>query len=119
MSYLALATRQFEAMAEFYASRLGFPVLRGWDRPNSRGCLLDLNGLKLEILDAARERAPLELGPLGDRVHLVIEVEDVDAAYGNLAIDAPPPVTTSWGTRMFALRDPDGTPVHYLQWTNE
>ncbi|MEW6039594.1 MAG: VOC family protein [Pseudomonadota bacterium] len=119
MSYVALATRQFEAMAAFYGARLGFPVLRQWDRPNGRGRVFDLNGLKLEVLDAAREKKALELGPTGDRVHLVIEVDDIDAACRNLALDATPPVTTSWGARMIRLRDPDGTPVHVLQWTNE
>jgi len=119
VSYVALATRRFETLTDFYGEALGFAVLKQWDRPNGRGCVFDLNGLKLEILDAAQEKAALELGPVGDRIHLVIEVADVDAVYRNLAIDAPPPVTTSWGARTFALRDPDGTPVHYLQWTNE
>ncbi|QXP83035.1 VOC family protein [Methylococcus sp. Mc7] len=116
MSYVALATRRFEAMAAFYGDRLGFPVLRQWDRPNGRGRMFDLNGLKLEILDAAREKAALELGPVGDRIHLVIEVADVDVAYRNLAPGTAPPITTSWGARMFSLRDPDDTAVCYLQW---
>jgi catechol 2,3-dioxygenase-like lactoylglutathione lyase family enzyme len=119
VSYVALATRQFEALTDFYGKALGFAVLRQWDRPNSRGCVFDLNGLKLEILDATRERTALEPGPAGDRVHLVIEVADVDAACRDLVIDVPSPVTTSWGARTFSLRDPDGTPVHYLEWTNE
>jgi catechol 2,3-dioxygenase-like lactoylglutathione lyase family enzyme len=116
VSHVALATRQFEAMAAFYGARLGFPVLRQWDRPNGRGCVFDLNGLKLELLDADREKTALELGPAGDRVHLVIEVDDIDAACRNLPLDAMPPVTTSWGARMVRLRDPDGTPLCYLQW---
>ncbi|MDF9391904.1 MULTISPECIES: VOC family protein [Methylococcus] len=116
MSYVALTTRQFEALTDFYGKALGFAVLQQWDRPNGRGCVFDLNGLKLEILDAAREKAALELGPVGDRIHLVIEVADVDAAYRSLAMAAPPPVTTSWGARTFSLRDPDGTAVCYLQW---
>ncbi|MDD2767133.1 MAG: VOC family protein [Methylococcus sp.] len=116
MSYVALATRQFEALTDFYGKTLGFAVLRQWDRPNGRGCMFDLNGLKLEILDAAREKAALVLGPVGDRVHLVIEVADVDAAHRSLAVDAPPPAATSWGARMFSLHDPDGAVVCYLQW---
>ncbi|QXP90610.1 VOC family protein [Methylococcus capsulatus] len=116
MSYVALATRQFEALTDFYGKALGFTVLKRWDRPDGRGCVFDLNGLKLEILDAAREKAALELGPVGDRIHLVIEVTDVDAAHRALAIHAPPPITTSWGSRTFSLRDPDGTAVCYLQW---
>ncbi|AAU92482.1 conserved domain protein [Methylococcus capsulatus str. Bath] len=46
----------------------------------------------------------------------MIEVADVDAAHRALAIHAPPPITTSWGSRTFSLRDPDGTAVCYLQW---
>lgn len=116
MSYLALATLRFDEVVEFYRRGLGYPVVRRWDRPDGRGCLLQLLGIRLEILDAAREKNPMRLPPPGDRFHLVLEVPDVDAARRALRIETPEPVTTSWGARMFTLRDPDGVAVCYLQW---
>jgi hypothetical protein len=59
VSYVALATDRFDDMVRFYGSTLNFPRLEGWDRPNGRGQRFDLGGLRLEILDNARERRPL------------------------------------------------------------
>ncbi len=119
MSYVALATDAFEEVARFYGECLGFPVAAEWDRPGGRGRRFDLDGgLRLEILDNLREREPLSLGRPGDRVHVVVEVDDVEAARRGLAITAPEPVSTSWGARLFQVRDPDGVPVTFLQWTD-
>jgi catechol 2,3-dioxygenase-like lactoylglutathione lyase family enzyme len=120
MSYMALATERYEAMRRFYGETLGFPVAAAWDRPGARGQMFDLGGgLRLEILDAVGQKRPLRLGPADDRCHVVIEVEDVDAARARLPIAMPEPVVTSWGARLFQLRDPDGTAVWFLEWLRE
>ena len=119
MSYVALVTDRFEEMALFYGTLLGFPVVEEWDRDNARGRRFELGGLRLEILDNSRERNPLALGEPGDRFHVAVEVEDIEAARNEIAIGAPPVQDTSWGTRIFQVRDPDGVPVTFLQWTRE
>lgn len=117
MSYIALATLRFAETLAFYRDRLGFPVLRAWERPGARGSMLDLGGgLRLELLDAAVERRPLELGSVGDRCHLVIEVADLDALHARLGPLAPEPMTTSWGARLVRFADPDGIPISFLEW---
>ena len=117
MSYVALATDAFDEVVSFYGELLGFPVVSQWDRPNGRGRRFDLQGgLRLEILDNRRERTPLSLGTPGARVHVVIEVDDLDAARARLAVAAPPAQSVSWGARLFQLRDPDGVAVTFLQW---
>ena len=117
VSYLALATNAFDAMAQFYGELLGFPVMSEWDRAHGRGKRFDLGGgLRLESLDNQRERTPLPLGTPGDRVHMVVEVPDIEAAHRRLVLAAPAPQAVSWGARLFALRDPDGVPVAFLQW---
>ena len=118
MSYVALLTDRYEAVVAFYGERLGFPVVDRWDRPNARGLRFDLGGMRLEILDNKREKCPLNLGAPADRVHLVVEVEDIDQAHGGIGIEAPLPKGTSWGARLFQVRDPDGVPVTFLQWLN-
>jgi catechol 2,3-dioxygenase-like lactoylglutathione lyase family enzyme len=116
MSYIALATDHFAEVVRFYGTDLGFPVVEQWDRPNGRGLRFDLGGMRLEILDNKRERNPLTLGAPADRFHLVVEVDDIESARHQIKIDAPPAQTTSWGARLFQVRDPDGVPVTFLQW---
>ena len=117
MSYVALVTDRFEEVALFYGTQLGFPVDEEWDRDNGRGRRFELGGLRLEILDNSRERKPLSIGEPADRFHVVVEVEDIEAARDGISIEAPPTQDTSWGTRIFQVRDPDGVPVTFLQWT--
>lgn len=120
MSYVALATERYEAMIRFYGKTLGFPAATTWDRPGARGTVFDLGGgLRLEILDAIGQKPPLRLGPADDRCHVVVEVENVDAARARLPIATPEPVVTSWGARLFQLRDPDGTSVWFLEWLRD
>ena len=116
MSYIALATDRFDEVVRFYAADLGFPVVEQWDRPNGRGLRFDLGGMRLEILDNERERNPLTLGTPADRFHLVVEVDDIEAARHQIKIDAPPAQSTSWGARLFQVRDPDKVPITFLQW---
>jgi catechol 2,3-dioxygenase-like lactoylglutathione lyase family enzyme len=120
MSYIALATDRFDDMVRFYGSALNFPKLEGWDRANGRGQRFDLGGLRLEILDNGRERHPLQIGSSpGDRIHVVIEVDNVLRARSRLHIDTPVPTHTSWGARLFQIRDPDGVAVTFLEWDED
>lgn len=119
MSYVALITDHFDEVVEFYGERLHLPVVDLWDRSNARGLRFDLGGMNLEILDNGRERKPLPLGEPADRVHVVIEVEDIDKARRGIEVDAPAPQSTSWGARLFQVRDPDGVPVTFLQWISK
>lgn len=117
MSYIAFATNAFDAIVDFYGGSLGFPIVAEWDRSNGRGRRFDLGGgLRLEILDNGRERHPFRLD-VSSRVHVVIEVEDIEAAWRMMTPAAPVPSLTSWGARLFQIQDPDGVPVTFLQWT--
>jgi catechol 2,3-dioxygenase-like lactoylglutathione lyase family enzyme len=116
VSYLAVATNRFETMTSFYGEILGFPIVAEWDRAHGRGKRFNLGGLRLEILDNARERRALPLGEPADRFHIVVEVEDIEAARDHIAIPAPAAQATSWGASLFMLRDPDGVPVTFLHW---
>jgi catechol 2,3-dioxygenase-like lactoylglutathione lyase family enzyme len=113
---MAVATNCFEKMTAFYGEILGFPIVAQWDRAHGRGKRFNLGGLRLEILDNARERRSLPLGEPADRFHIVVEVEDIEAARDRIAIPAPATQATSWGASLFVLRDPDGVPVTFLHW---
>lgn len=116
MSYVALATDRFDEVVRFYGEDLGFPVVAEWDRAGGRGRRFDLGGLRLEILDNARERLPLRLAEPAERFHVVVEVDDIEAARSRLPFDSPDPQAVSWGARLFQIHDPDGIPVTFLQW---
>ncbi|MHA1165990.1 MAG: VOC family protein [Alphaproteobacteria bacterium] len=116
MSYVALVTDRYDKVVGFYGGLLGFPVVDKWDRPNARGLRFDLGGMRLEIIDNQREQRPLDLGAPADRVHLVVEVDDIEEARDGIEIDAPLPQGTSWGARLFQVHDPDGVPITFLQW---
>jgi len=118
MSYVALVTNSFDAIVLFYGEHLGFPVVEQWDRANGRGKRFDLGGLRLEILDNERERQPLRLCDPADRFHIVVEVDDVNAFRDRIAMNAPVPQLTSWGTKLFQIQDPDGVAVTFLEWVN-
>ena len=86
MRHVALVTDRYDEVIEFYGQRLGFPVVDEWDRPNARGVLFDLSGVRLEILDNHRERRPLTLSDPADRFHVVVEVEDIEKARAGIEI---------------------------------
>ena len=118
MSYVALATDKFDEVTSFYGTSLGFRAIDEWDREHARGVRFDLGGMRLEILDNVRQREPLEIPPSGDRFHIVVEVEDIESTSRELSIDTPQPQATSWGAKLFQIRDPDGIPVTFLEWVN-
>jgi len=116
MSYVALLTNRFDEVSLFYGDLLGFPTVEEWDRDNARGRRFDTGGMRLEIIDNEREQPRLALGEPADRMHIVIEVGDIDEARSGLALDTPPVTDTTWGSRLFQVNDPDGIPVTFLQW---
>lgn len=117
MSYIAFATNAFEQVAAFYGDTLGFPAVAEWDRGRGRDRRFELGGgLRLEILDNVREPYPAKLD-VSQRVHVVIEVGDIQTARQQLKVSAPAPVQTSWGAWLFQIHDPDGVPVTFLEWT--
>jgi catechol 2,3-dioxygenase-like lactoylglutathione lyase family enzyme len=117
MSYVAMVTRRFDEVTRFYGELLGFPIVEQWERSNARGIRFDTGGMRLEIIDNEREQHQLDLGEPADRVHIVVEVENIDAARARIKVDAPPTQDTSWGARLFQIRDPDHVPITFLQWT--
>jgi catechol 2,3-dioxygenase-like lactoylglutathione lyase family enzyme len=116
MSYLALVTNNFDEVSHFYETSLGFPIVEQWDREHGRGHRFDIGGMRLEILDNARERHPLWVFYPSERFQIVVEVSDIEAAHERIAVSAPKPEATSWGATLFQVRDPDGVPVTFLQW---
>ncbi len=116
MSYIALATHRFEAVIKFYIGRLGLRLIDQFERTGARGAHIDLGGgARIEILDASRQSRPMTIQePADDRIHVVIETDDIFGDCKRLSL--PEPKSTSWGAKVVTLRDPDGVSVWFLQW---
>lgn len=116
MSYVALATRRFDAMLAFYHQRLGLELIEQFQRPGARGAFISLGqGARLELVDAAAQSRPMQLNDTADdRLHIVIETPDLHETAQ--ALDLPEPRNVSWGAIVSTLKDPDGVSVWFLQW---
>lgn len=116
MSYIALATRRFDETLAFYHEKLGLELLDIFDRPGARGAFLDLGGgARLELIDASIQSRPMNLSDQADdRMHVVIETDDVQRKADLLGL--PEPRRTTWNAIVSSLRDPDGVSVWFLQW---
>jgi hypothetical protein len=71
--------------------------------------------MKLELLDNQREPEPSLFPPVSDRLHIVVEVVDIDDARTRITVESPEAQRVSWGALLFQIRDPDGTSITYLQ----
>lgn len=120
--HLALTTGRFELLRRFYVETIGLPVLGRF--PEHDIVFVAAGGTAIEII--GEEGSPAA-GP-GDRAarhgwhHLAWEVEDVDAAFAELAargvpIHSPPESfpASAPSMRIAFLRDPDGNLLELVQ----
>jgi catechol 2,3-dioxygenase-like lactoylglutathione lyase family enzyme len=114
----AYFTRRYDETVAFYRDGLGMPISHTWDRsPDDRGTLIGAASGLIEVLAL----------PTGESDHLfdarppqgafmVIEVEDVDAAFRRAAEGQLPIqqelMDQSWGHRSFCLREPNGLTLY-------
>jgi lactoylglutathione lyase len=109
ISYITLWVNQYDACLAFYRDILDLPLESSDDN----------------FAQFATQGAKLYLHRLGDKtplrdhgVEIHFEVPDIDAAYNWLlnrgAKFMQPPSNMPWGTRMAALRDPEGNAIEIV-----
>lgn len=114
--HMALLTRNFDQLREFYTETLGFPVVGSY--PTLRIIFIDTGGMAIELIERADASSSN-----GGWAHLALEVADVDAAYAELVakgitFHVPPknfPDDKSPATRIAFFRDPDGNELQIVQ----
>ncbi len=115
----AYFAQDYEATLAFYRDGLELPVIESWDRGrDDRGTIFRAAEGRIEILALPEER---EEGSAWDYrrpagVFLVIEVEDVSAAYERarargLSIREDLKLQP-WGHRSFVVADPEGFGIY-------
>ena len=111
----------------FYVEAIGFKL--EYERPEERFAMLDLDGVRLILEEAAGpgrrfRTAPLEK-PFGRGVNFQIEVADADALYERVVAAETEiiiPLEERWyrsndqefGNRQFVVADPDGYLLRFL-----
>lgn len=104
-------------MLHFYKEELRFTTIEQWERKNAKGIRLKKDNFILEIMDNQMKKKPLKLYEVGDRFHIVIEVNDIHEEYEKVKhLTNAPPQETSWKATLFQVKDPDNIPITYLKW---
>ena len=106
---VVLRVRDVERAVRFYRDALGLRLVERWDHSVAPGAIFDTGRGQIQVY--ASDDGADELPPVAPTIMLI--TADVDREHARLvSVDVPPlwgPATTAWGTRQFAVQDPDGT----------
>lgn len=114
---LRILTDDLDALVAFYERVIGRPA----ERPAPVFAQFSGPGATLALASTATVAMLGDaVAPEANRSVLVeFEVDDVDAAFSALAMDATdvvlPPTTMPWGNRSALVRDPDGNVVNLFR----
>ena len=109
ISYITLWVNEYDACLAFYRDVLGLPL----EAADENFAQFVTEGTKL-YLHRLGDKSPLRTHAL--EIHF--DVPDVDAAYKSLLTRGAQfekfPANLPWGTRMAALRDPEGNAIEIV-----
>jgi lactoylglutathione lyase len=117
LTHVRLLVEDFAASHRFYGTTLGLSTT--WPDDGSYA-EFDAGGVMIAIFPRTEMDGAVTLRPSGDAAALVIEVDDVDAAF-TAAVErggeaaAEPTDHPEWGLRTAHVRDPDGNIVELYQ----
>lgn len=119
---IAVTTRDYERLVEFYCSGLGIEPAAIWNNDPGKAMMLDMGHAALEIFDEAQAETidRLEAGRrVSGPIRFALQVPDLEAAMQRLiahgAALVHPPVMTPWGDYNVRLQDPDGMQITLFQ----
>ncbi len=106
---VVIRVRDVESAVRFYRDALGLRVSERWEQAPGPGAIFDTGRGQIEVYaggNGADEPAVppptiVLVTPDADREHARLQSVGLRALWG--------PATTGWGTRQFAVQDPDGT----------
>ncbi len=115
--HVFIAPSDYEASLAFYRDTLGWHVTDGWveDSTGRRGAVLSGGAVKVVLAERRGTARRPELDA-GSRPTLHLDIHDLDARYRTLPKGdhvVTPPEQTTWGTRWFVVRDPDGNLIAF------
>ena len=119
---LALTTRQYERLVDFYCNGLGIEPAAIWNNAQGQATVLNMGSATLEIFDEAQADAvdQIEVGRrISGQIRFALQVPDLKAAMERLLIHGAslvhPPVQTPWGDYNVRFQDPNGIQITLFQ----
>jgi catechol 2,3-dioxygenase-like lactoylglutathione lyase family enzyme len=119
---LALTTRNYERVLNFYCAGLGLEPAQIWNNEQGKGLILDLGMATLELFDEEQAQTidRIEAGRrISGQVRIAFQVPNLEAATKRLlaigAILVHEPVITPWGDTNVRFQDPDGLQITLFQ----
>jgi lactoylglutathione lyase len=121
LTFVRLLVDDYPACFRFYRDVMGFPVTFG----DEDGGYADFDaGADVSLALFVRQYQTDQVGApaeaIGDKVAVVFQVDDVDAAVEELRgrgapVSAEPADRSDWGIRVGYVRDPDGSLIELNQ----
>jgi lactoylglutathione lyase len=119
---VALTTRDYDRLLQFYCAGLGLEPDQIWNNEQGKGLILNLGIATMELFDEAQAQTidRIETGQrISGQVRIAFRVPDVEAATKRLlaygAILVHEPVITPWGDTNVRFQDPDGLQITLFQ----
>jgi catechol 2,3-dioxygenase-like lactoylglutathione lyase family enzyme len=106
---VALRVGDVARAVRFYRDVLGLRLAERWDHPTGPGAIFDTGRGQIEVYETRNGADdPPTVPPT-----IMLITADADREHARLlSVGLQPvwgPATSTWGTRQFAVRDPDGT----------
>lgn len=121
ISAMRVNPSDWEEYIEFYSGILGIPIEGTWGDEHHRAASLKAGHLKLVIAEPHDSDDDQQL-----RIHepnrmvMHLEVEDIEGLYDKLVARGAKPCTKPsklhWGPTAFAILDPGGNALVFLEW---
>jgi catechol 2,3-dioxygenase-like lactoylglutathione lyase family enzyme len=119
---VALTTKDYERLVEFYCVGLGLEPNELWTGDQDRAMILEMGKATLELFDEPHAAAvdEIEAGArLSGPIRFALQVPDLQAALERVlahgATLVHPPVVTPWGHHNVRVQDPDGIQITLFQ----
>src|SRR6266850_1449933 len=119
---VALTTKEFERLANFYRVGLGMEPSQVWPADQRRALVLDMGNATLEVFDEKQAQTvdQIEVGKrVSGQIRFALRVPDLEAAMKRLAAHGATvvhgPVEAPWGDKMARFQDPDGMQITVYQ----
>jgi len=119
---IALTTREYERVVQFYCDGLGLETTQVWPSEQGRAVVLDMGQATLEIFDEKQadtiDRIEAD-ARLSGPIRFALKVPDLNSAMERLLANGATwvhdPVTTPWGDYNVRLQDPEGLQITLFQ----
>ena len=120
-SRVIIKVRDYRNSFEFYKNILGLKLTQSWQRKDSWGALFSAGNAEIEIIwyPSGEDLEDCNYIPERNKFEVFLETHDIDIVFRRLESAglkiSEKPHDTSWGFRIFGVRDPDNISIKVAQ----